>query len=150
MTGSVTDPSTGRFWISPGARLWLAALTTAVAVAVALVVIPANAERAKRAEERKQAEAQQLQDTINTQHLLRRFDCTYGVAVKSTLVLIEQAYHRQAQISLTSRHRQLMDGNKRGANTALRSRRNAQRAERRFRHLRLELQPLANPGPKCP
>jgi hypothetical protein len=135
----------GKFWISPGARLWLMALTCIFALSVVFVVIPASQTRhrqdrllAERALQARQGDA-----------VLHRFDCTYGAGTRLMLAEAIRAAHVASHTALVSRHAQLEAGNKKAANAALRARRSNKTAEARYRAILKNLKPFDPTPTRC-
>lgn len=140
----------GKYWISPGARLGLAVVICMLTLVAAFTVFPALSARSASIQNHRDAVARQAVGAA----LLHRFDCTYGEAIRSTLLAAERSARTTAQLALSNRHRAFVRGDRQAANISLMSRRNAQKSAATYKHLRLQLAPLGRsyqgiPIPPC-
>lgn len=78
--------------------------------------------------------------------LLHQFDCTYGLAIQSTLQEAARSNRITAHLALANRHRALARGDRKAAHISLIARRNALGAASRYSHIAASLLPL-DPSP---
>lgn len=145
-----TRDERSKFWISPGARLGFAAVILIFVFLFLFTGLPAiRAQQENEQERHDRARSAAIGAT-----LLHRFDCTYGTAVRATLLAAERSARNSSHIALTNRHRALVRGDRRAANSSLLARRNARAAADSYKTVRLQLVPLGRqyqgiPVPPC-
>lgn len=132
-------------WLSPGARLGFAVVICLLALVVVFGVIPAQSARQKQdRNDRLNAIAAQKAD-----RLLHNFDCTYGIALRTTLREAERSNLASAHNALLARRNNLHMHNPRAAAVNLRSFHNALQAAHKYRTLRLSLFALDQTPTPC-
>lgn len=144
-----------RWWLSPGAALWLTALSCALALILIFLVVPFYRDRGARNDREQQAALVRASQRRQGAALLHGFDCTYGQGIRLTLKEAARSSTVSAHVALQARHNAILRGDRRAAHRSLISYRNSTRAAARYRHVAASLRPLGlkdrlgRPIPPC-